>query len=95
MNTRSIQAYALVAAGLASGGVVPVAGDGRAEWDHVHVNDLADVFVRLVEASRDEGLAGSAEVFGERAYYFAEDGAFVWGDVSKCESLFLYLPPCL
>lgn len=91
VNSRSIQVYALVEAALTKG-EVPVVGEGRAEWDHVHVNDLADVFVRLVEASRDEKLASSGELFGEKAYYFAEDGAFVWGDVAKCESLSFHLP---
>lgn len=91
-NTRSMQVYALVEAALKAEGVVQVIGEGKAEWDHVHVGDLADVFVRLVEASRDEKLAGSEEVFGEKAYYFAEDGAFAWGDVSKCEFLPLSLP---
>ncbi|CAN8101344.1 unnamed protein product [Discula destructiva] len=82
VNTRSIQVYDLVRFALKRR-FVPVIGTGRTEWDHVHVADLADLFVRLVDAAQDETLAGDKEVFGEHGYYFCEDGAFAWGDVAK------------
>ncbi|KAF3762240.1 NAD(P)-binding protein [Cryphonectria parasitica EP155] len=81
-NTRSIQVPDLIKFALQNG-LVPVVGTGLTEWDHVHVHDLADLFVRLVEAAQDPATAGDAEVFGEQAYYFAEAGVHKWGDVAK------------
>lgn len=84
-NARSIQVYDMVRFGLREG-FVPVVGTGLAEWDHVHVHDLSDLVVRLVEAAQDgAGLAKDPEVFGEKGYFFCEAGAHRWGDVAKCK----------
>lgn len=67
-------------------GYVPVIGTGRTEWDHIHVHDLAALFVQLVDAAQDPKLSSNREVFGDHAYYFCESGSFAWGDVAKCRS---------
>lgn len=70
-------------------GFVPVIGTGRTEWDHIHVNDLAALFVKLVDATQDPKLSSDPELFGNHGYFFCENGPFAWGDVAKCETLSL------
>ncbi|KAJ4394063.1 hypothetical protein N0V93_003280 [Gnomoniopsis smithogilvyi] len=82
VNTRSIQVYNMIEFAMKEG-YVPVIGTGRTEWDHIHVNDLAALFVRLVDAAQDPKLASSSEIFGDHGYYFCEAGSFAWGDVAK------------
>lgn len=67
-------------------GFVPVIGTGRTEWDHIHVNDLAALFVKLVDATQDPKLSSDPEIFGNHGYFFCENGPFAWGDVAKCET---------
>lgn len=67
-------------------GFVPVIGTGRTEWDHIHVNDLAALFVKLVHATQDPKLSSDPEIFGNHGYFFCENGPFAWGDVAKCET---------
>ena len=45
----------------------------------MHVKDLGDLYLRLAEAALQE----KDELFGNEAYYFAEDGEHIWKDVSK------------
>ncbi|GME27559.1 Nucleoside-diphosphate-sugar epimerase [Neofusicoccum parvum] len=54
-----------------------VVGDGGAVWNTVHVQDLAGLFVRLVEEATKGG--GSA-TWGPEGYYFAENGQVAWRD---------------
>lgn len=67
-------------------GFVPVIGTGRTEWDHIHVHDLAALFVKLVDATQDPKLSSDPEIFGNHGYFFCENGPFAWGDVAKCEN---------
>jgi nucleoside-diphosphate-sugar epimerase len=48
------------------------AGRGLNQWDHVHVEDLARLYVLLV----DQALAGTADTGREGGWYFAENGHF-------------------
>lgn len=51
-------------------------GEGKARWSGVHVQDLSELFRKLVEA----GAAGGGEAsWGAEGYYFAENGEFEWG----------------
>ncbi|KAG8627231.1 hypothetical protein KVT40_004714 [Elsinoe batatas] len=78
-NTRSMQVPELARVTVERGEGVRV-GKGRARWTGLHVADLADLFVRLVE----EAVKGGGEAtWGREGYYFAEDGEFYWGDVSE------------
>lgn len=59
----------------------PILGAGKARWNNVHVHDLAQAFILLVEAAAegrtDDGL------WGDRGYYFTEDGEHYWGLLSE------------
>lgn len=59
----------------------PIIGHGKSRWNHVHVADLSDLFVALVDAAiagrDDQGL------WGPEAYYFVEKGEHVWGDLAR------------
>lgn len=82
-NTRSIQVYDLVKYSLLYG-FVPFLGTGQTKWDHVHVADLSDLTLRLVE--RAAAGESDEELFGEQGgYFFAETDSHRWGDVSKCK----------
>ncbi|PSR94156.1 hypothetical protein BD289DRAFT_451496 [Coniella lustricola] len=83
-NTRSIQVPDLIKTSLKLG-FVPFVGTGLTEWDQVHVADLADLYVRLLEKAVATVMGEEEheeEVFGEKAYYFAEAGAHRWVDVA-------------
>lgn len=81
-NRRSVQVYDLTKLGLRKG-YVPYVGTGKSEWDFVHVHDLSDLFVLLVEAALDPARRGDPELFGPAAYFFAENGVHAWGDVAR------------
>lgn len=85
VNTRSMQVYELAKFTLKNG-FAPVIGKGLTEWDYIHVHDLADLIVSLVESAQDPKTLNDPEFFGAHGYYFCEAGPFKWGDVAKCES---------
>jgi nucleoside-diphosphate-sugar epimerase len=53
---------------------------GQNLWTMVHVQDLSNVCLRLVEEAVKGG--GNA-TWGPEGHYFAENGGFVWGDMAK------------
>jgi len=66
-------------------GIAPISGKGKSEWHSIHVYDLSALFVTLAEHA-STGKApkqNDEEIWGPRAYYFVEDGIFVWGEISK------------
>lgn len=81
-NGRSIQVYDMVKYTLEKG-YAPVVGTGKTEWHEVHVQDLTDLFVSLAEAAVDGEKGRDEELFGKRAYFFAENGVLVWGEVAE------------
>ncbi|KAJ9132973.1 Nucleoside-diphosphate-sugar epimerase [Pleurostoma richardsiae] len=82
VNTRSIQAYNMTKF-LLRHGFAPVVGTGKTEWDNVHVHDLADLMVEIVEAALDPARGADPELFGPHGYFFAENGTHVWGEVAR------------
>ncbi|KAH7114275.1 hypothetical protein B0J11DRAFT_131428 [Dendryphion nanum] len=74
-NARSRQAYELAKLVLEKE-FVPVIGEGKARWNNVHVADLADVFVLLVE--RGVAKDNNEELWGEKGYYLVENGEHEW-----------------
>ncbi|KAF2199289.1 NAD dependent epimerase/dehydratase family protein [Delitschia confertaspora ATCC 74209] len=78
-NKRSVQSYGLSKVTLERGKGLCI-DEGTNIWSDVNVQDLSNVFLRLVEEAHKGG--GSA-TWGAEGYYFAENGEFVWGDVSK------------
>ncbi len=81
VNRRSKQVNAM-ARFLLHEGYAPIIGPGKAEWDGVHIHDLAAMFALLVQAALDPARNRDPDLFGPRAYYFLENGSFVWGEVA-------------
>lgn len=79
-HQRSRQAYELAHL-ILTGGYIPIIGQGKARWNHVHVSDLAQVFVLLTEAA----VAGKtdAELWNDKGYYLVENGEHVWTDLAR------------
>lgn len=82
VNKRSRQVYSLVEIALDQG-QAPMLGKGLTEWDNVHVHDLADVYVLLVEAAIAAKPELDGHLWGKEGYFFAENGHHIWGEVSK------------
>lgn len=80
ISGRSRQAYELTKVVLQKG-YAPITGNGKARWNNVHVHDLSDLFVLLVEAAVAKKL--DAELWGAKGYYLAEHGEHSWSDLSK------------
>ncbi|KAL8716922.1 MAG: hypothetical protein Q9225_005786 [Loekoesia sp. 1 TL-2023] len=78
-NQRSIQLPELSRCTLQKGHGIQV-GAGKTYWTNVHVHDLSDVFVGLVEAAAAGGEQAS---WGNEGYYFTENGEHVWGDIAR------------
>ena len=55
-------------------------GAGKTYWTYIHVHDLSDLYLKLVEAASG---GGNPATWGAEGYYFAEDGDFVWGEASQ------------
>ncbi|KAL8922109.1 MAG: hypothetical protein Q9172_003714 [Xanthocarpia lactea] len=55
-------------------------GAGEAYWTNVHVHDLSDVYIALVEAA---AAGGGKASWGDKGYYFTENGEHIWGEISK------------
>ena len=55
-------------------------GAGKTYWSNVHVQDLAQCYLKLVEAAIN---GGKPATWGPEGYYFTENEDFVWGDVSQ------------
>ncbi|KAI9709611.1 MAG: hypothetical protein M1812_007659 [Candelaria pacifica] len=55
-------------------------GNGENFWPNVHVYDLSDCYLKLVEAAvkGDENVTWNKE-----GYYFTENGEHVWGEISR------------
>lgn len=81
-NKKSRQVYKLVEITLQQG-QAPIIGKGLTEWDDVHVNDLADLFVLLTEAAVANKPELDVELWGKKGYFLAENGHHVWGELSR------------
>jgi len=46
----------------------------------VHVNDLSDCFLKLIEAAV---AGGGKATWGKEGYYLTENGTLIWGDMSR------------
>ena len=60
-------------------------GKGKAKgfWPNVHIEDLARLYLEVIESALEEmgGGAGKA-TWGSEGYYFAENGVHYWQDVA-------------
>lgn len=80
VSGRGRQAYELTKTILQKG-YAPIIGQGRAHWDNVHIHDLSEVFLALVDAAVQKKL--DSEIWGEKGYFFVANGRHVWGDLSR------------
>ncbi|GAP87433.2 putative NAD -binding protein [Rosellinia necatrix] len=62
-------------------GYVPIIGTGLARMGNVHIQDLTQAYVLLVEAA----LAGDAspELWGARGYHLTVTGEHTWGPLAR------------
>ncbi|KPM34098.1 hypothetical protein AK830_g12475 [Neonectria ditissima] len=81
VNTRSIQVPNLARVTLRQG-YAPIVGAGATEWDNVHIDDLADLFGKFVDASQDPAKRDNPEIFGRKGYFFARQDFHKWSDVA-------------
>ena len=82
INQRGRQVYELAKL-ILTGTYIPIIGPGKARWNHIHVADLSDAYVLLVEAAVSGKRATDAELWGAKGYTFTERGEHVWGDLSR------------
>lgn len=78
-NKRSHQVPELARATLEQGRGIKV-GAGETYWHEVHVHDLSQLYLKLVEAA---AKGGEPATWGSEGYYFCERSEFHWGDVSQ------------
>lgn len=64
-----------------SKGIIPVVGEGKARWNNVHIEDLSDLFLLLLE--RAIAQDSSDDIWGSRGYMFTENGEHLWKDLAR------------
>lgn len=79
-NRLTIQAPAIMRSALQTKQVVQLGpDDGTAE--HVHVEDLADLYILVAEKVVKDGMQGFPS--GERGIYFAATSRHTWGEFTR------------
>jgi nucleoside-diphosphate-sugar epimerase len=64
-------------------GYTPIIGAGKAKWDNVHVEDLAELLAKAVEASQAPSKKeDDTETWGKKGYYFVTTGEHQWDDLA-------------
>ncbi|KAI1209545.1 NAD dependent epimerase/dehydratase family protein [Annulohypoxylon truncatum] len=58
-----------------------VLGEGKGVWDHVHVDDLAELYVLVVRRIIENG--GEGVPTGKKGIIFSSNGRFSWLDVTR------------
>ncbi|KAK7728881.1 hypothetical protein SLS53_009344 [Cytospora paraplurivora] len=82
-NTKSRQVYVMARTTLARG-KAPIIGPGKSEWDHVHVHDLSNLYLKLVDAAVSPTPEVDRHVWGAgENYLLADAGSHVWGEVAQ------------
>ncbi|KAF2225998.1 hypothetical protein BDZ85DRAFT_279657 [Elsinoe ampelina] len=59
---------------------IPVVGEGKARWNNVHIEDLSDVFLSLVNKAAAKDT--DPEIWGPKGYILTENGEHVWTDLA-------------
>jgi nucleoside-diphosphate-sugar epimerase len=77
-NRLSIQVPTIMKASLKSG-AVDVVGEGKAEWDFVHIVDLADLYELVIYRV----VKGEEVPSGERGILFSGTGRYSWIEMSR------------
>ena len=85
-NKRSHQLPELARCTLQKGHGIKV-NDGMAVWSNVHVHDLSDLYLKLVENAAAGGSLAEwpdkPALWGREGYFFSENGQHIWGDISQ------------
>ncbi|KAL2834135.1 NAD(P)-binding protein [Aspergillus pseudoustus] len=81
VNQRSIQLPDLTRATLELGHGVQV-GDGLSCWSNIHIADLSQLIVRLVQEA-DVRQGENPSLWNENGIYFAENGRIPFGEISR------------
>lgn len=74
VNQRSIQIPSLAKATLENG-YSPVVGKGLASWSNVHISDVAQLILKLLEAAQSKD--NQKPLWNADGIYFAEAGKMV------------------
>ena len=80
VSGRSRQVYTMSEL-ILSAKYIPIIGEGKARWNNVHVHDLANVYLLLVEAATSNRL--DPEIWGARSYFLTENGEHLWSDIAE------------
>lgn len=77
-NTDSDQWYKMAEHFISRGKGFQV-GEGKNVWSYIHVHDLSNIYLSLVEAAAN---GGAGATWGNEGYYFAGNGEYVWGEMA-------------
>jgi len=80
VSSRSRQVYELTKL-ILTARYIPVVGLGKARWNNVHVHDLSELYLLLVEAAASK--QSHPELWGARGYYLAENGEHNWTELAE------------
>lgn len=78
-NKVSVQLPNLARCTLQQGHGIQI-GAGKAYWTEVHVQDLSNLYLKLVEAAAS---GGEPATWNDKGYYFCEARDLPWGDVAQ------------
>ncbi|KAL1857631.1 hypothetical protein Daus18300_010271 [Diaporthe australafricana] len=82
-NTKSRQVYVMANMTLKRG-KAPIIGTGKASMDDVHVHDLTDLYIKMVDAALNPKPEIDEHIWGAKeGYLLAEGGYHVWGEVAQ------------
>lgn len=82
-NTTSRQVYVMARTTLVRG-KAPIIGPGKSEWDHVHVHDLSDLYLRMVNAAVSPSPEIDSHIWGPaEGYLLADGGVHLWSEVAQ------------
>ena len=60
-----------------------IPGGDKAFWNNIHIFDLSRLYLLLIDAAADaSGAEGKAASWGQKGYYFAENGVHYWQEVA-------------
>lgn len=82
-NTTSRQVYVMARTTLVRG-KAPIIGPGKSEWDNVHVHDLSDLYLRMVNAAVSPSAEIDCHIWGPaEGYLLADGGVHLWSEVAQ------------